>query len=67
MKNNAKVSLVVAVYKSAPFLDKLITSIIKQTYQNMEVILVDDGSPDNSGEICDAYAAKDERIKRLEL
>lgn len=63
MKNNAKVSLIVAVYKSAPFLDKLITSIIKQTYQNIEVILVDDGSPDNSGEICDAYAAKDERIK----
>lgn len=63
MENNAKVSLIVAVYKSAPFLDKLIASIIKQTYQNIEVILVDDGSPDNSGEICDAYATKDKRIK----
>lgn len=63
MKEDKKVSLIVAVYKSAPFLDKLITSIINQTYKNIEVILVNDGSPDNSGDICDAYAAKDSRIQ----
>lgn len=57
-----KVSLVVAVYNSAKFLDKLITSIMNQTHKNIEVILVDDGSPDDSGEICDAYAKNDNRI-----
>lgn len=42
-----KVSIVVAVYKSEPFLPKLLDSICNQTYKNLEVILVDDGSPDN--------------------
>lgn len=67
MKENQsiKVSIIVAIYNSAKFLDKLITSIIDQTYKNIEVILVDDGSPDNSGEICDKYAALDSRIKVL--
>ena len=60
-----KVSIIVAIYNSAAFLDKLITSIINQSYKNIEVILVNDGSPDNSGEICDKYAAKDPRIKVL--
>lgn len=62
---NIKVSIVVAIYKSEKFLDKLIISIVNQTYANLEIILVDDGSPDNSGEICDKYAAKDGRIKVL--
>ena len=57
-----KVSIVVAIYKSEKFLDKLIESIINQTYKNLEVILVDDGSPDSSGEICDRFAAHDERL-----
>ena len=67
MKENQtiKVSIIVAIYNSAKFLDKLITSIINQTYKNIEVILVDDGSPDDSGEICDKYAALDSRIKVL--
>lgn len=67
MKENQsiKVSIIVAIYNSAKFLDKLITSIIDQTYKNIEVILIDDGSPDNSGEICDKYAALDSRIKVL--
>ena len=48
MKENQsiKVSIIVAIYNSAKFLDKLITSIIDQTYKNIEVVLVDDGSPD---------------------
>lgn len=60
---NSKVSIIVAIYKSADFLDKLITSLINQSYKNIEIILVDDGSPDKSGEICDNYASKDPRIK----
>ena len=57
-----KVSVIVAIYKSEKFLDKLVTSIINQTYKNVEIILVDDGSPDNSGAICDKYATEDNRI-----
>lgn len=56
------VSIVVAIYRSERFLDKLITSIIEQSYRNLEIILVDDGSPDKSGEICDSYARQDRRI-----
>lgn len=59
---NNKVSIIVAIYKSEKFLDKLITSLVNQTYKNIEIILVDDGSPDNSGVICDKYAEKDNRI-----
>lgn len=59
------VSVVVAIYNSEKFLDKLIKSIIGQTYTNLDVILVDDGSPDGSGAICDRYAAHDDRIHVL--
>ena len=62
MQEQSKVSLIVAVYNSAEFLDKLILSMINQTYRNIEIILVDDGSPDRSGEICDKYALQDSRI-----
>lgn len=58
-----KVSLIVAVYKSEEFLPKLINSLIHQTYKNIEIILVDDGSPDKSGKICDDFAQKDNRIR----
>ena len=61
IKDN-KVSIVVAIYNVAPYLDKLIHSLVKQTYQNIEIILVDDGSPDESGSICDSYAKQDSRI-----
>lgn len=60
--SDIKVSLIVAVYKSAPFLDKLIQSMINQTHKNIEIILVNDGSPDESGIICDKYAELDNRI-----
>lgn len=58
-----KVSIIVAIYKSENFLDKLLTSAINQTYKNIEIILVNDGSPDNSGSICDNFALLDSRIK----
>ena len=59
---NEKVTIIVAIYKSEKFLDKMIKSIIAQTYTNLEIILIDDGSPDNSGKICDMYAKTDDRI-----
>lgn len=51
-----KVSVIVAVYNVAPFLSKCIASLKNQTLKDFEVILVDDGSTDNSGEICDTCA-----------
>lgn len=63
LNSEIKVSIIVAIYKSEKFLDKLILSIMNQTYSNIEIILVDDGSPDNSGKICDKYAQQDSRIR----
>ena len=58
-----KISVIVPVYKVEPYLRKCLDSIVGQTYQNLEIILVDDGSPDKCGEICDEYARRDERIQ----
>lgn len=57
-----KVSIIVPLYKSESFLPKLIDSIINQSYKNIELILVDDESPDRSGEISEEYARQDNRI-----
>ena len=56
------VSIIVPVYNRESFLEKCVESIINQTYKNIEIILVNDGSTDGSGMICDAYAQKDRRI-----
>lgn len=58
-----KVSIIVPVYKVEKYLPKCIESILAQTYANWELLLIDDGSPDDSGILCDAYAAKDLRIR----
>ncbi|KIL49368.1 glycosyltransferase family 2 protein [Jeotgalibacillus soli] len=58
-----EISIIVPVYKSEQFLSKCINSIINQTFKPIEIILINDGSPDKSGEICDEYAKKDNRIK----
>ena len=58
-----KVSVIVPIYKVEAYLDKCIESIVEQTYTDLEIILVDDGSPDNCPTICDAWVAKDCRIK----
>lgn len=57
------VSIVVPVYKVEAYIQECIESICHQSYYNLEVILIDDGSPDNSGKICDEYAQADTRIK----
>jgi len=58
-----KISIVVPVYKVEKYIEKCVNSLINQTYKNIEIILVDDGSPDNCGDICDEFALKDKRIK----
>ncbi len=57
------VSVIVPVYKAEKFLEQCITSIVSQTYRGLEIILVDDASPDSSPDICDAWARRDVRIK----
>ena len=58
-----KLSVIVPVYNVEPYIRRCLDSILAQTYENLEIILVDDGSTDRSGEICDAYQAKDGRIQ----
>lgn len=62
-ENNPLISVIVPVYNVEPYLDRCLESIVNQTYRNLEIILVDDGSPDNCPAMCDAWAKKDSRIK----
>lgn len=57
------ISVIVPIYNVEDYLDRCVESIINQTYKNLEIILVDDGSPDNCPKMCDDYAKKDSRIK----
>ena len=59
----ALISVIVPVYKSEAFLGKCVESLLAQSFQDFELLLVDDGSPDDSGAMCDAYAAKDSRVR----
>ena len=61
--NIEKISVIIPMYKVEEYLKKCIESILKQTYANLEIIFVDDGSPDKCGEICEEYKKKDSRIK----
>jgi len=58
-----KISVIVPVYKVEAFLDRCVQSIANQSYRNLEIILVDDGSPDNCPALCDAWSERDSRIK----
>ena len=59
----AKISVIVPVYNVESYLRKCLDSVINQTYSDLEILLINDGSFDNCGEICDEYAGKDARIK----
>lgn len=61
--NHPKISVIVPVYKVEKYLPKCIDSILQQIFTDFELLLIDDGSPDNSGKICDEYAIKDSRIR----
>ncbi len=58
-----QISVIVPIYKVEAYLDKCVRSIVDQTYRELEIILVDDGSPDNCPAMCEAWATKDSRIK----
>ena len=61
--NNDLVTIIIPIYKVEKYLSRCIESVLEQTYKNLQIILVDDGSPDNCGKICDEYAKKDNRIQ----
>ena len=61
--SDIKFSIMTPVYKVEDYLDECVQSVLSQSYDNFELILVDDGSPDRCGEMCDAWAAKDSRIR----
>jgi glycosyltransferase involved in cell wall biosynthesis len=63
MNNLPLISVIVPVFKVEAYLDRCLESLTGQTYENLEILLVEDGSPDNSGAICDAWAEKDSRIR----
>ena len=60
---NPLISIIVPIYNVEKYLNKCVQSLLNQTYKNLEIFLVDDGSPDNCDQICDDYAEKDKRIK----
>ncbi len=63
MNKEIKVSIIVPVYQVEKYIEKCLNSLINQTYKNIEIILIDDGSQDRSGEICDEFANRDSRIR----
>lgn len=63
MERNPKVSIIVPVYNAEEYLEQCVESILKQTYKNLDIVLVDDGSKDNSSQICDEYVKTDERVQ----
>lgn len=60
---NPSVSIIVAVYNSGNYIKHCLNSLINQTFKDIEFILIDDGSTDDSGQICDNFAKNDERIR----
>lgn len=60
---NPLISVIVPIYNVEKYLARCVDSIVNQTYKNLEIILVDDGSPDRCSQMCDDYAEKDRRIK----
>ena len=63
MNKVPEISVIVPVYKAEKYLHKCVDSLLAQTFPNFEILLIDDGSPDNSGKYCDEFALKDNRIR----
>lgn len=63
MKKNPKISVIIPVYNAGAYLEECLDSVLHQTYGNLEILLIDDGSTDGSGALCDAYAARDGRVR----
>ena len=63
VKTSPTISVIVPVYNAEKYLHRCIDSVLAQTYQDFELLLIDDGSKDSSGAICDEYAAKDARVR----
>ena len=63
LMNTVLISVIIPVYKVEQYLEKCIESVCSQTYENLEIILVDDGSPDSCPQICDKWERKDSRIR----
>ena len=63
MENKYLITIIVAIYNGEKYLNECIDSILNQNYSRLEIILVDDGSTDESGNICDKYLKKDKRVK----
>ncbi|MBO7397990.1 MAG: glycosyltransferase family 2 protein, partial [Clostridia bacterium] len=57
------ISVIVPVYKTEEYLNQCVESILNQTYKDLEILLIDDGSPDRCGELCDDFAERDNRIR----
>ncbi len=64
---NPLISIIIPVYNVEKYLDKCVESVVNQTYKNLEILLVDDGSPDNCPQMCDAWAEKDGRVKVMHV
>lgn len=60
---SSSISIIVPVYKAEAYLHRCVDSLLAQAFTDFEVLLIDDGSPDRSGEICDDYARKDARVR----
>lgn len=63
MKEDVLISVVIPVYNVKKFLDKCMETVLHQSYHNLDILLIDDGSTDGSGELCDEYSKKDERVR----
>lgn len=63
MKTSPKISVIVPIYNAEIYLRRCVDSLLAQTFTDFELLLIDDGSPDNSGQICDEYAQKDHRVR----
>ena len=66
MNDTFKISVIIPIYNAEKYLHRCIDSILSQSYYNLEILLINDGSKDASGNICNQYAIKDRRVKVLE-